>query len=91
MAIHLERKTTARIHHPVHPAQPTEENMPYATFKLNRKLHKLSGATFEIVASGVQTVLCDYVFTGQNTVKGVYREYFANPATGEKVRVTYHP
>ena len=91
MAIHLERKTTVRIHHPLHPAQPTEENMPYATFKLNRKLHKISGATFEIVASGVQTVLCDYVFTGQNTVKGVYREYFAKPATGEKVRVTYHP
>ena len=91
MSIHLERKTTVRIHHPVHPAQPTEVNMPYATFKLNRKLHKISGATFETVASGVQTVLCDYVFTGQNTVKGVYREYFAKPDTGEKVRVTYHP
>ena len=89
MAIHLENKTTVRIHH--EDAQPTEENMPYATFKLDSELHKISGATFEIVASGVQTVLCDYVFTGQNTGKGVYREYFANPATGEKVRVTYHP
>ena len=69
----------------------TGKNLPYATFKLDRKLHKISGATLEIVASGVQTVLCDYVFTGQNTVNGVYREFYADLATGEKVRVTYHP
>lgn len=68
----------------------TGEKLPYATFKVARKLHKISGATFELVASGVQTVLCGYVFTGQNTVKGVYREYYASPATGENTRVTYH-
>ena len=65
--------------------------MPYATFKLNHKMHKVSGATFEVTANGVQTVLCDYVFTGQNTVKGVYREYYMNLDTGDRVRVTYHP
>lgn len=72
-----------------------KNNMPHATFATDNKRHSITAETFEKVAEGVMQTLHNMGkrinCVGQNTIKGVYREYFWQGENEKRIVVTYHP
>ena len=72
-----------------------KNNMPHATFIVDRKRHTVTAATFEKVAESVMQILAEMGkridCVAQNTIAGVYREYFWQGENEKRIVVTYHP
>jgi hypothetical protein len=72
-----------------------KNNMPHATFTVDRKRHTVTAATFEKVAESVMQTLAEMGkridCVAQNTIAGVYREYFWQGENEKRIVVTYHP
>lgn len=72
-----------------------KNTMPHATFTVDRKRHTVTAATFEKVAESVMQTLVEMGkridCIAQNTIAGVYREYFWQGENEKRIVVTYHP